>query len=307
MSALRLCRWCRAVPLTDVRASYCSRRCRQTAFRLRRSAALGDASLTPGRYAYADPPYPGLAARYYGREPTFAGEVDHRALIASLIAAGYAGWALSTSAKALRDLLPLCPAGARVAAWVKPIGVPTATRGIHSTWEPVIVVGGRQRPPGVRDWLRAMPARHGGELMGRKPLAFCAWIFDLLGMAPGDELVDVFPGTGVVSRAWAELSSTPTADASVEYSGDASPGAREDGSTGTPSLSARANGSTGTRYLSRGYPTDGSPIAARDTSPGAPRNGSGEVPSPEYSGDASLTPRGSGSPGVAFVAERRVA
>ena len=29
------------------------------------------------RFAYADPPYPGLSARYYRNEPTFAGEVDH--------------------------------------------------------------------------------------------------------------------------------------------------------------------------------------------------------------------------------------
>ena len=190
----RLCGWCRAVPLTDVRAKYCSRRCRQTAFRLRRSAALGDGWAQSGRFAYADPPYPGLSAKYYRDESTFAGEVDHRALVASLEASGYAGWALSTSAKALRDVLPLCPVGARVCAWVKPIGVPTATRGIHSTWEPVIVVGGRQRPPGVRDHLRAMPARHGGELMGRKPIAFAAWLFDLLGMQPGDELAAVDVG-----------------------------------------------------------------------------------------------------------------
>ena len=233
----RVCAWCRTVPLVDPRARFCSRRCRQTAFRLRRQRIEGDASLMPtaGRFAYADPPYPGLSARYYGREPTFAGEVDHRALIASLEASSYAGWALSTSARSLRDVLPLCPPTARVCAWTKPIGVPPRTRGIHSTWEPVIVVGGRQRQPGVRDWLRAMPARGGGEtLMGRKPLAFCAWLFDLLGMQPGDELVDLFPGTGVVTRAWTELSSgapddpspAPGGDASLGADGDAPPGPR---------------------------------------------------------------------------------
>lgn len=211
----QVCAWCQRVALDDVRARFCSRRCRQAAWRIRRAAALADASLMPrGRFAYADPPYPGLSAKYYRDEPTFAGEVDHRALIASLEASGYAGWALSTSSRALRDVLPLCPPEARVCAWTKPIGVPPRTRGIHSTWEPVIVVGGRQRQPGVRDWLRAMPARGGGEtLMGRKPLLFCAWLFDLLGMAPGDELVDLFPGTGVVGRAWAELSRGAPADA----------------------------------------------------------------------------------------------
>jgi len=52
-----------------------------------------------------------------------------------------------------------------------------------------------------------MPARFGGELPGRKPIAFCAWLFDCLGMVPGDTLDDLFPGTGIVARAWGELSS----------------------------------------------------------------------------------------------------
>ena len=239
------CRWCSA-PITDPRATYCSTRCRQTVFRLRRRAALDDASSAPGglRFAYADPPYPGLARKYYGREATFGGEVDHRALIASLEASGYAGWALSTSSRALRDVLPLCPPGARVCAWVKPIGVPSTTRGPHSAWEPVIVVRGRGRRHGVRDWLSAQPARGGGELMGRKPLAFCAWLFELLGMVPGDELVDVFPGTGIVGRAWAELSSGPRGDASPTQSANASLGAVGDGDRGAGVSSApRGNAS----------------------------------------------------------------
>lgn len=157
------------------------------------------------RFAYADPPYPGLARRYYRDQPTYAGEVDHAALIASLAGGGYAGWALSTSAKALRDVLPMCPEEARVAPWVKPIGAAPATFGPHNTWEPLIVVGGRKLRPGFRDWLSAMPARGGGELPGRKPIAFCAFLFQQLGMLPGDELVDLFPGTGVVTRAWAEM------------------------------------------------------------------------------------------------------
>jgi hypothetical protein len=172
------------------------------------------------RFKYADPPYPGLSAKYYRDEPTFAGEVDHVALIESLVSSGCDGWALSTSSKALRDLLPLCPPEARVCAWVKPIGVPPATLGLHSTWEPLIVVGGRQRQPGVRDFLSAQQARGGGSLPGRKSIAFCAWLFNCLGMQPGDELDDLFPGTGVVGRAWASL--TPSADQSRRYRDDGS-------------------------------------------------------------------------------------
>jgi hypothetical protein len=170
------------------------------------------------RFAYADPPYPGLARKYYQHEPSFAGEVDHSALIASLEASGYDGWALSTSSRALRALLPLMPAEHRVCAWVKPIGASTRTRGLHSTWEPLIVVRGRELQPGVRDWLRAQPARGGGSLPGRKPLAFCAWLFDCLGMLPGDELVDLFPGTGVVGRAWAQVSRAAAGDVSPSCS-----------------------------------------------------------------------------------------
>ena len=164
------------------------------------------------RFAYADPPYPGLSARYYKGEASFAGEVDHRELVDRLVVEYPDGWALSTSAKALRDILPLCPPAAHVCAWVKPIGASTRTEGLHSTWEPLLIVGGRQRAPGVRDWLRAQPARGGGSLPGRKPMAFCAFLFDALGMVPGDDLADLFPGTGGVGRAWASL----TARANVE-------------------------------------------------------------------------------------------
>ncbi len=201
------CAWCRSEQLRAHGAIYCSRKCRQSAFRLRRRVAqdLGDAD--PGRFAYADPPYPGLAKRYYQGEPSFAGEVNHAELVASLESQNYTGWALSTSARALRDVLPLCPAGARVCAWVKPIGAAPATFGLHNTWEPLIVVGGRQRRPGKRDWLSAQPARHGGSLPGRKPIAFAAWLFQCLGMVSGDLLDDIFPGTGVIGRAWDLLSS----------------------------------------------------------------------------------------------------
>lgn len=205
---------------------FCNQRCRQAAWRARELASLEASGDGPGRFAYADPPYPGLSRKYYGREASYGGEVDHAALIARLMAGGYTGWALSTSEKALRAVLPLCPPEARVCPWVKPIGSRPKTRGIHGTWEPLIVVGGRQRRPGKRNWLSAQPARFGGDLPGRKPLAFCTWMFGLLGMGPGDSLDDLFPGTGVVSRAWAAVSS--------QYSGDASPGPRGDGSSGAP-------------------------------------------------------------------------
>jgi hypothetical protein len=109
----------------------------------------------------------------------------------------------------------LCPPDVRVCAWTKPIGVSSNTRGLHNTWEPLIVRPGRRLRPGKRDWLCAMPARGGGDLPGRKPLAFCAFLFDALGMRVGDSIDDLFPGTGIVTRAWAELSRGSVADAGL--------------------------------------------------------------------------------------------
>jgi hypothetical protein len=198
-----ICGWCRLeLATTNPKAVFCSRKCRQSAWRLKKLGVTRALNDTPGRFAYADPPYPGLSSKYYRHEPSFAGEIDHAKLISSLTAGNYTGWALSTSAKALRDVLSLCPRGARVCAWVKPIGASPNTYGLHNCWEPLIVVAGRQERPGRRDWLSAQPARNGGTLMGRKPIAFCSFLFQALGMSAGDDLDDLFPGTGIVGRAW---------------------------------------------------------------------------------------------------------
>ncbi len=206
-----ICCWCRRDPGTTLRrdAQFCSRKCRQAAWRARSysKATNGNSvDVRPLRFAYADPPYPGTARRYYKGEDSFQGEVDHPSLIDRLTTGGFDGLALSTSARALRELLPLCPAEIRVCAWSKPGGAPPATRGLHNVWEPLLVLQGRRIQPGRRDALYVHPARFGGTLTGRKPLKFCAWLFDAMGMLPGDELVDLFPGTGIVARAWAEIS-----------------------------------------------------------------------------------------------------
>lgn len=155
------------------------------------------------RIAYADPPYPGQARKRYGTK-----EVDHRQLLKQLKA--FDGWALSTSAKGLRTVLPLCPPEARVASWTKQQHANPQTRGIHNVWEAVIVKPARNLRPGVPDSLMAANARGGGEhLIGRKPITFSAWLFGLLGMQAGDSLVDMYPGTGAVARAWAELGRPP--------------------------------------------------------------------------------------------------
>ena len=155
------------------------------------------------RFAYADPPYIGQAAKHYSHDPRCA-EVDHAELIAKLN--GYDAWALSLSSPTLRIILPMCPEDVRVMAWVKPFASFKPNVNPAYAWEPVIVKGGRKRPrtePTVRDWVSANITLRKG-LSGAKPPVFCFWLFDVLGMQAGDEFDDIFPGTGGVSRAWDE-------------------------------------------------------------------------------------------------------
>jgi hypothetical protein len=234
----RFCDWCRKVELHDVRSRFCSKLCRQSAFRLRRRTGADPSPVPtarpsttdrPLRVAFADPPYPGKAF-LYDDQPTYGGEVDHVELLDRLRSEFVDGWALSTSSAALRELLPLCPPEARVCAWVKPNAPSPKTYGLHSRWEALIVVPARRLQPGMSDWLLASPARLGGEtLIGRKPLAFCAFLFRALGLRPGDELVDLFPGTGIVGRAWAEASRSTWATDESGSADDGSAAGESDG------------------------------------------------------------------------------
>jgi hypothetical protein len=206
LEARRVCRWCRG-PIPDGKrsdASTCSKPCRQAAHRFRVGVAPAEAAERPMRFAYADPPYPGLARRYYGPE---AREVDHAELVARLERDFPDGWALSTSADALRDVLALCPAGTRVCPWVRgPRKV--KSRAALVAWEPLLVVGGRRRRVAVAEDLcdvliwGGRQHSHPDALVGMKPAAFAEWMFRLLGARQGDELVDLFPGSGAIARAW---------------------------------------------------------------------------------------------------------
>ena len=76
--------------------------------RARRPTPVAAQTSRAMRFGYADPPYPGHA-RVYRDHPDYAGEVDHAELISRLITEFPDGWALSTSAQALQDILALCP------------------------------------------------------------------------------------------------------------------------------------------------------------------------------------------------------
>jgi hypothetical protein len=205
----------------------CSKRCRQARHRLtaavrdgsaaavRDTSASGprdvsrvDRALHTRRLAYADPPYPGKAF-YYRDHPDFAGEVDHRKLLERL--ADYDGWALSTSARALPEVLSLAVSldlRVRVASWVR--GPRPRQHALYALngWEPVIYVPVARRSR--VDERHVDTLIHGiapvttlpGRVTGTKPAVFCRWMFDLIGARAGDSLDDLFPGSGIVGQAW---------------------------------------------------------------------------------------------------------
>ena len=178
-----------------------------------RAALVTHSGESKRTFAYADPPYLGQAIRHYKRGGTArrkvsvdpdAAEVDHAALIADLVRKYPDGWALSCSSPSLRVLLPLCPERVRVAAWVKPFAVFKPNVYPAYCWEPVIFAGGRKPgrgTPTLRDYV-SVPINPRSGFIGRKPEAFCFWLFELLGAREGDDLVDLFPGSGAVTEAW---------------------------------------------------------------------------------------------------------
>jgi hypothetical protein len=184
------------------------------------------------RFAYADPPYPKLARRYYGAE-----EVDHRQLVDRLVAEYPDGWALSTSSEALRDVWGLCPPGTRLAVWVNGPRKVKAVSALRA-YEALLVFGGRPRREAVVEDLcdvlkwGGRQHSHPGALVGMKPAAFCEWMFRLLGASRGDRLDDLFPGSGAVARAWSlytscgdpgDVSPLSASDVSSSTSADVSP------------------------------------------------------------------------------------
>jgi hypothetical protein len=161
------------------------------------------------RFAYADPPYPGQSAKHYRDHPDYDGEVDHGRLLRDL--REYDGWVLHTASTTLQGVLDLAfEAGFdhsdfRVMAWVKPFAAFKRNVSVAYAWEPVLVkpvrkpvVSGRIV---MRDWVsESITLRRG--LTGAKPEAVCRWAFEVAGLEPDDELVDLFPGSGAVTRAW---------------------------------------------------------------------------------------------------------
>lgn len=159
------------------------------------------------RIAALDPPYIGQSQRHYGDHPDFAGEVDHLELLRST--KEYDGWFLHCSAPTLplitrwADEVGVAPY--RIMAWVKPFAAFKRNVPVAYAWEPVLVSPARK--PTVtgrtvmRDWCAESITMQRG-LSGAKPEVVSRWLFEVVGAEPGDELVDVFPGSGAITAAW---------------------------------------------------------------------------------------------------------
>ncbi len=158
------------------------------------------------KFAYADPPYLGLAAKFYGHLHEAAADYDrpetHQRLIDKMTAE-FDGWAMSLHTPSLREILPMCPKECRVMAWVKPFASFKPGVGVAYAWEPIIVWGGRRRTRQqhtVRDWVAENITLRRG-FTGAKPAAVIYWLLEVLNVQPGDEVEDLFPGSGAVTEA----------------------------------------------------------------------------------------------------------
>jgi hypothetical protein len=158
------------------------------------------------KLGYADPPYPGCADLYRDH-PDYGGEVDHRVLI-NRLQSEFDGWVLHTHVSGLRmmEREQMLPAdGVRICQWVKPFAAFKRNVSVAYAYEPVIVKAARKPVVSkrivMRDYVEC-PITMKRGLTGAKPEKVCHWAFELLGAHPSDDLVDLFPGTGAVTRAW---------------------------------------------------------------------------------------------------------
>lgn len=219
--AIKPCAWCEGpIPETARRDSiYCSKSHRQAAHRFRNGykprKPVDEGEIT---VAYADPPYPGKADIYIDH-PDFNGEVDHYELLAQLERDYPDGWALSTSSRALPTILryDTCPTDVLVASWHRGVR-PGRTVLPLQGWEPVIYRGGRQMVPehggnteraDTLEYVARARLTEAKRVTGAKPAPFLWWMFDLLGLLPGDTLADLFTGSGGVQRAWSIYTGGP--------------------------------------------------------------------------------------------------
>ena len=176
------------------------------------------------KLAIADPPYLGRAVRWYGKDGCGEGygksQADnhpdaalwdipstHQKLVEDLIK-DYDGFAIAMSVHSLSTYLQIVETdsrnGMRVCVWHKPNAVTSGNR-ISNRWEPVLI----KVPSNRKGWdsglarcsdvLIASPPSAG--FVGSKPSEWTYWVMDLLGYQEGDQVDDLFQGSGMVTDA----------------------------------------------------------------------------------------------------------
>ena len=104
---------------------------------------------------------------------------------------------------------------------------------------------------------RAFP----GAITGMKAPQYAAWVFAQLGTRAGDQLVDLFPGSGAVSEAWRRYTAAAPNDSSSSPPAAAGAPVAPDDVSPTPAIAEVL--SDASRGSSSGSPGD----VERDTSP----------------------------------------
>jgi len=171
----------------------------------------------------ADPPYLGRAVRWYGAggcgNGYGGGQADnhpdahlwdmpetHINLVKEL-QDNYDGWAIAMTVHSLSTYMQAVETnsrnGIRVMSWVKPSAVPSGNR-IQNIWEPLLVQVPASRKnyksgKSMQDVLKAGPLRR--NFVGAKPEAWTHWVLDAMGYQDGDEVTDMFGGSGAVNHA----------------------------------------------------------------------------------------------------------
>jgi hypothetical protein len=156
------------------------------------------------KLAYADPPYLGCSKFYdHPDAAKWDKKQTHIDLLVDLNL-NHDGWAYSCNSSDLGWALGVFHGNlkaydVRIAAWVKPFAAFKRNVRCAYTWEPVLFKPARDSSklgaPVTRDHL-AEPITLKRGLVGAKPARFNRWILDLLGYIDGDEVIDLFPGTG---------------------------------------------------------------------------------------------------------------
>jgi len=174
------------------------------------------------RLCIADPPYLGRANRWYGDgcgDGKGLGKADyhpdankwddpqsHLDLVHEL-EANFDGWAIALTVHSLSTYMRVIETdsrnGIRVMSWIKPIAIPSGSR-IATSWEPVIIRIPKDRKgwksgKRIKDHLIANPKQNG--FVGAKPEAWTHWVLDALGYQNGDQVIDMFGGSGAVEDA----------------------------------------------------------------------------------------------------------